>query len=211
MYSIDNSISSDSSIKAISVGIQENCYLTKVSYGPSSTKEGAPKALIFEFKQKLEDGSLASFRHLEFAVDQSRETLNAEKYYERLVKAGKTPEDPKPVFIQKYVKSVFTNLSSRVKHIMSKYIPEKDTLITGVTTFEQFSNAVVSKLGNSYVDVKVRLKLIFNSKDYPTFPKYPNFIELQTDAASALKINPKKDRITKQVPDQQEETVDSEY
>lgn len=206
-YGIDKTIQSESGFKNINVGIQENCEMTNVTYGPSSEKDGAVKALCFSFKQ--EGG--ATFRHLEFAIDVERETNNGKEYYKKLVKEGKVPDLVEVLFVQKYVKRIFDEQASRIKHIMSKFIPESECLISGVNTFEQFSNAVIKALGQSYKGKTVRLKLVYNYKDYVTFPKYPNFIELQTDAASVLKIG-KKDKLEKQVPDAASSGMsDSEY
>lgn len=209
MYGIDQTIQSGAGFKTIGVGIQENCEMTKVTYGPSSEKkDGSPKALSFHFKQ--EGG--ATFRHFEFPVDPDRETTNAEAYYEKLVKAGKRPDQIKPLFVQTYVKRVYTDQASRIKHIMSKFIPETECLISGVNTFEAFSNAVIKALGTSYEGVKVRLKLVYNHKDYATFPKWADFIEVQTDAPTNLRLNPKKDRLEKQTPDPvSQDTPDSGY
>ena len=197
-YGIDKTIQSESGFKTIEVGIQENCELTKVTYGPSSEKkDGSAKGLAFHFKQ--EGG--ATFRHLEFPIDNDREKKNAEDYYEKLVKDGKAPDQIKPLFVQTYIKRVYNDQAARIKHIMSKFIPEDQCLISGVSTFEAFCNAVVAALGTSYRGKTLRLKLVYNYKDYATFPKYANFIELQTDAPTTLKLNPKKDRLEKQTPD----------
>ena len=163
---------------------------------------------MFGFKQ---DGG-ATFRHLEFPIDNERERQNAEKYYEKLVLEGKTPDQVKPLFVQTYIKRVYTDQAARIKHIMSKFIPEDKCIISGVNTFEAFSNAVVAALGNTYLGKKLRLKLVYNYKDYATFPKYANFIELQTDAPTTLRLNPKKDRLEKQTPDSADtDTPDSGY
>ena len=63
MYGIDESVQSGSGIKVINVGIQENCYLDKVTFGPSSEKNSTG-VLYFNFKQ---DGG-ATFRHMEWAI-----------------------------------------------------------------------------------------------------------------------------------------------
>jgi hypothetical protein len=204
MYGIDKTIQSESGFKSIEVGIQENCELTKVSYGPSSEKkDGSAKGLSFHFKQ--EGG--ATFRFLEFPIDNDRETQNGEKYYEKLVKENKVPEMAKPLFVKQYVKRAYDAQASRIKHIMSKFISEEKCLVAGAT-FEAFSNAVIAALDNSYQGKKLRLKLVYNYKDYATFPKYANFIELQTDAPTTLKLVPSKDRIKKQTPDSASTDVD---
>lgn len=207
MYSIDENVQSESGIKVIGVGIQENNFLDKVTFGPSSEKDSSStKALAFSFRQ--EGGAI--FRHLEFPIDNDREKLNAETYYKKLVKEGKTPDDPMPVYVANYVKRAYKDQASRIKHIMSKFIPEAECLITGVSTFDQFSAAVISVLGDKFKNTKVRLKLIYNSKDYATFPKYPNFIEIQGDTPTALKLSP-RDRVTKQVPDSSSNPAENEY
>ena len=79
MYGIDSSVQSESGFKSIEVGISENNLLEKVTFGPSSTeKKDSPEALQFHFKNT----SGASFRHLEFPIDDEREKLNGDKYYE---------------------------------------------------------------------------------------------------------------------------------
>lgn len=208
MYGIDKTIQSESGFKTINVGLQENIEMTGLTYGPSSEKkDGAAKGLIFNFKQ--EGG--ATFRHLEFPIDNDRETKNAETYWNKLVADNKTPEIPKPLFITQYVKRIYDAQASRIKHIMSKFISEDKTLVSG-TTFEMFCNNVIAALGDSYKGKRLRLKLVYNYKDYATFPKYANFIELQTDAPTTLRLTPKKDRIEKQTPDSASTGMpDSEY
>jgi hypothetical protein len=196
MYGIDESIQSESGIKIINVGISENCFLDKVTFGPASEKAGSASVLCFNFKQ---DGG-AIFRHIEWPIDKDKETANGKKYYENLVKLGKTPEEPLPLFVNAYVKRVYTDQAARVKHIMSKFMSETECIIPPVATFEQFGNAVINILSNKFENKKLRLKLIYNSKDYAVFPKYPNFVEVQGDATSTLRLTP-RDRVAKQVPD----------
>lgn len=206
MYTIDDSIQSDSGLKIIQVGIQENLKSTGIVYGP--VKENGKPCLAFNFSK---DDAL--FRHLEFPIDETRERESAERYYDILIKKGNTPNVAKPLFIDQYIKKVFKEQAARIKHILTKFIDEKNVVIPPVNTFEQYSRAIINLVGDAYKVPVLRAKIVYNNKDYPSFPRYPDFLEVQTSEPTRLQINPKYDRITRRTPDgyQQEENQDQEY
>ena len=67
------------------------------------------------------------------------------------------------------------NMAKRVRHILTKFIPEEQAVLSG-NTFEEFANGVVKLLGNNNVGKSVAIKLVYNNKDYLSFTKYLGFI-----------------------------------
>lgn len=63
------------------------------------------------------------------------------------------------------------NQLQRIKHIITTYIPEENFDIKA-SSFEDMAEKVKEILGNSYKDVKVRLKVVYDSKGYTTLPSY---------------------------------------
>lgn len=60
-----------------------------------------------------------------------------------------------------------------------------------VDTFEQFCNKIISDIGKSYYGKELRIKLVYNSKNFPTLPNYPVMFEdptLVSDDATKMKI-----------------------
>ena len=97
-----------------------------------------------------EDGSIVS--HFEWPIDQ-----NSEGWEKRLQSQMK-----------------------RVKHILTKFLPEEDVEITA-DSFENFGKQVIAKLGNSYVGKKLRVKTVYSYNNYISVPKYVPFMEVIDD------------------------------
>jgi hypothetical protein len=198
MYGISTETQSESSLNVIGAGLQENCKLDKVAYEPSSEKNAdSQKVLAFYFSQ----GS-ASFRHCEFPIDEARERDNIGKLYDMLLSKGQAPATnmTKVEFVNARLADSYSSQASRVKHIMTKFLSEQDAIIPPVPSFEMFANQVISRLKGKTEGVVLRLKIVLNNKDYSTFPKYPNFVEVQTDAPTSLKFT-KYDRTIPKTPD----------
>lgn len=72
-------------------------------------------------------------------------------------------------------------MASRIKHILSKFIPEDQIVLRG-NTYKEFCEGVIALIGDHYKGVKVAIKLTYGDKKYPKtklgFPKFPDFIAL---------------------------------
>ena len=79
------------------------------------------------------------------------------------------------------------DVSRRVKHIATKFMPEADFVIDNVTTFAEYGNKVIALFGKKYAGRKFRMLFIYKGK-YVSLPKYPNFIEPMEIAASSTNI-----------------------
>lgn len=66
-------------------------------------------------------------------------------------------------------------LAKRVKHILTKFIPEEDCKLSG-SNYAEFSNGVIALLGSNNVGKKVAIKLVYNAKGNVGFTKYVGFI-----------------------------------
>ena len=112
---------------------------------------------FLKFEFKGEDGS--SISHFEWPIDS-----NAEGWEKRLESQMK-----------------------RVKHIMTKFLPEDKVLITA-NDFEGFAKQVITLLGNTYVGTKLRMKTVYSYNNYVSIPKYVPFMELMTTESTRLKV-----------------------
>jgi hypothetical protein len=68
------------------------------------------------------------------------------------------------------------NQIKRVKHIVTKFIPE-EMYEFDATSFKEFCEKTIAMLGDKYKDKKVRVKVIYNYSNYTTLPPYVPFIE----------------------------------
>ncbi len=82
------------------------------------------------------------------------------------------------------------NMLKRIKHTMVKFIPAEETAIKG-NDFESLCKSVISKLGESFVGIPCRLKVIKNG-NYSKVAPYMPFLELQSVKVSNLKMSDKE-------------------
>lgn len=92
--------------------------------------------------------------------------------------------------------SKVANMGKRVKHILSKFMPEENIVINNVTTFEQYANAIVTLAGSSFNGKTFSIKLLYDDKNNLGFPKYVGFIAKD---AGTLKIS-NTEKIVKEQP-----------
>lgn len=97
-----------------------------------------------------------------------------------------------------------TNLAKRIKHILTKFMPEDKVILSG-NSWAEFCKGIISLLGNQHVGKPVAIKLVYNDKDNLGFTKYLGFI---ATSASELSIG-SKERVTKlaATPSTEEEIV----
>lgn len=84
------------------------------------------------------------------------------------------------------------NMAKRIKHILTKFIPEEQAVLKG-NTYEEFAYGVIALLGKNNVGKSVSIKLVYNDKNNLQFTKYLGFIAKE---AKDLSIS-KTEKITK--------------
>jgi len=84
------------------------------------------------------------------------------------------------------------SLAKRVKHIITKFIPEEQAVLAG-NSYAEFAQGVINLIGDNNKGKKVAIKLVYNDKGNLIFTKYVGFIALD---AKDLRIGD-KERITK--------------
>jgi len=102
---------------------------------------------VLMFNFKGKNGE--TFRHLEWAVDEAK------------------AQDPQ---------KAYENQGKRIKHILSKFIPEETVVIEGVSSYAEFAAKVIELLGTANVGKTVAIKLVYNAKGNVEFTKYLGFI-----------------------------------
>tara|TARA_B100001093_G_scaffold503246_1_gene557372 strand:+ start:664 stop:1227 length:564 start_codon:yes stop_codon:yes gene_type:complete len=98
-----------------------------------------------------------------------------------------------------------TDVSRRVKHIATKFMPESEFVITDVNSFEEYGHKVTTLFGQKFLGKKFRMLFIYRGK-YVSLPKYPNFIEGMETAADKSNIyisDYNKKKLVKPEPDAQ--------
>ena len=90
------------------------------------------------------------------------------------------------------------NFLIRIKHISTKFVPVESVDINA-PDFEGFANQVIDLLTPHLPNNKVRIKLVYNYRNYVSLPKYVPFIEKMAVAKSAsrLKLDPGFDKLEK--------------
>jgi hypothetical protein len=142
---VNNQTVGNQANKQFQGGIHPNVTLESVVF-ESPKKDGTgDSVLMFNFKGQNGE----TFRHLEWAIDESR-AADVAKAYE--------------------------NQGKRIKHILSKFIAEELVVIEGVTSYEEFAKKVIDLLGTANVGKTIAIKLVYNDKGNVTFTKYLGFI-----------------------------------
>ena len=81
------------------------------------------------------------------------------------VKHAEFPANPDYGDVEKQA----TDVSRRVKHIATKFMPEADFVIDNVTTFAEYGNKVIALFGKKYAGRKFRMLFIYKGK-YVSLP-----------------------------------------
>jgi hypothetical protein len=70
------------------------------------------------------------------------------------------------------------NLVKRLLHIGKKFVDENAfKVMTKTESFEQMAKAYIAVIGNAYAGKLLRGKVIYNNKNFTTFPNYVPFLE----------------------------------
>jgi len=94
-------------------------------------------------------------------------------------KEGKTlphtewePKDPDPVKL----KNKKANQMKRVKHIVTKFIPE-EAYVFKAEDFKSFCENTIKLLDDKFNNKLVRIKVVYSNNNYTSLPNYVPFIE----------------------------------
>lgn len=182
---IENNYSVDSTLEVkpsgntfIEPGIRENLELIKVSYGLTPNNS---EFLSFYFTNENGD----KFSHTEWPV--------------RLIKPFDSMSDQEK---QSYLNAIDSQ-KRKVGQIVTAFIPrEKYSFVAN--TFKEFAENIIRILDERSKDAKVRAKIVYNNKNFTTFPnswKY-TFIEPMSVNKEDSKIRLLNiDKVTRTVPD----------
>lgn len=66
---------------------------------------------------------------------------------------------------------------NRVMKNLTNVLLSPDYETGEVATFEAFCNKVISDIGKSYYQKELRIKLVYDKKNWPTLPNYPTMFE----------------------------------
>ena len=140
---------------------------------------------------------------------------NGSKFWDLQIRDSKGNEnnireydvDPTRADSQKKVDSQL----KRLKHILSKFVPE-GTVLPQAQTFPEMWTAIENLLKQHQANTKpLRVKLVYNDKGFLTVPKYVPFMELMSVPAeqSKLKLDPNFDAVVRPSSDSAAEAMTS--
>ena len=164
MYSInqDLDVQSSSASSPIPVGINENVTCTSVA---KKADKNGKSYLSFGFK----DAKCNELSHNEFEINP--------EYV--------TPKDGETV--DQAVERRVNNMLIRVKHICTKFIDESQFVVNG-NTYDEFCDNLVNLMSNANLSNAIRLKVVYDYRDYNSLPNFAPFIEGQADNPSKLRL-----------------------
>ena len=179
LYSVTADIQKkDISNRYMGVGIHENSELTSIEY--KKTDKGS-ELIAFYFENELKE----KLSHTEWRV---MPTKNINTMSEK---------ESKTYF------SLVTGQIRRLNAIATTFISEEAFRAVKGNTFEEFCTNVIKAIGDSYKGVKVRIKVVYDKRNFTALPSYTNYdwIELMTISKEASKIKIlAKDKMTKSAP-----------
>ena len=186
MYGFDEQTGASAGGSRIPAGITENVFLKDVMYEPLKGAGTGDAVIKFLFS----DTAGSSFTHIEFPIDADRLTELAKGW-------GKSQADA-----ESYTKQQFDAQGERIKHILSCFIP-KDKCVFRAANFKEFAEGVIKMVGDTYVDVPLRVKIVYKkNSQYTTFPNraFKPFVQPMREP-NRLAIDPKWDIVEAAQPD----------
>jgi hypothetical protein len=186
MYGFDEQTGASEGRSRIPAGITENVFLKDVMYEPLKADGTGDDVIKFLFS----DTAGSSFTHIEFPIDADRLTELAKGW-------GKSQADA-----ESYTKQQFDAQGERIKHILSCFIP-KDKCVFRAANFKEFAEGVIKMVGDTYVDVPLRVKIVYKkNSQYTTFPNraFKPFVQPMREP-NRLAIDPKWDIVEAAEPD----------
>jgi len=159
------------------VGIHENVELVSVEYKQTEKTE----YIAFYF----EDEAKAKLSHTEWKIRQS-------------VPLTEMEPDAAALHLR-----LVNDQIRRINSIVTTFTPEEKFRKVDTDTFADFCKSTIEVLGNSYKGVKVRIKVVYDRRNFTSLPRYTNYtwIERMTvpKEESEIKIFT-NDKLTKSVP-----------
>jgi hypothetical protein len=171
MYDLTINIETEQSgQKFVPTGIQENLRLGKPDGSYPITYEKSKNGSEFIALHFLNDEN-QTLIHTEFEPSDEDETKLAKKQ---------------------------SNLVKRLLHIGKKLVDEASLKKIKATSFEELARSYISVIGNNYANKLFRGKVVYNNKNFTTFPNYVPFIESMSVPLeqSNLKMSP-DDKVVK--------------
>lgn len=168
----------DISNRYMGPGIHENCELTSLEY--KRTDKGS-EFIAFYFENELKE----KLSHTEWRV---QPTKNIETMSEKEAK----------IYL-----SLVTAQIRRINAIATTYVSEETFRKVEGKTFEDFCVNAIATIGDSYKGVKVRIKVVFDKRNFTALPAYTNYewIEKMTISKEDSKIKIlAKDKMVKSAP-----------
>lgn len=161
----------------MNVGIHENVELTRIEYAKTEKSE----YLAFYF------------------VNERNEQLS---HTEWMIRFKQKPEDMEEGLLKFYT-TLINEQIARINRIATTFISEDDFRKVEGDTFEAFSNATIAALGNSYKGKKIRIKVVYDKRNYTSLPSYLNYqwiesMDIPTEK-SAIEIL-SKDKMVRDLP-----------
>ena len=171
MYTINQNttVETGSGASPIPVGINENVKFTGIE--KKADKNGKPY-LAFMFQ----DSEGNALMHNEFEINPQYVTP----------KEGESNEDA----VSRRVNSMLV----RIKHICTQFISAEQFVVTG-SSFEEFCTNLVTLMSNKDYSKLLKLKVVYNYRDYNSLPNFVPFVEAQDKQPTSLKISPKYDKM----------------
>lgn len=170
----------DVSNRYMGVGIHENSEMTSVEY--KKTDKGS-EFIAFYFENELKE----KLSHTEWRVQPTKD-INT------------MSEKEAKIYL-----SLVTGQIRRINAIATTYISEESFRKVKGNTFEEFCNNVIATLGTAYLGVKVRIKVVYDKRNFTALPSYTNYdwIEPMTVSKEDSKIKILgKDKMVKSAPKQ---------
>lgn len=146
MYGFDETTGGSNYLPA---GTNENVSIDSIEFSP--LKEGNPSVLQFNFSK-----GGATFRHVEFPIDEERER----EYAQRNPDTGSAEEQ---------IRKAQQAQGERIKHILSAFMSGKKLELTA-STYDEFCTKLINFIDKQYVGKLFKIKLVLNNKDYTKFP-----------------------------------------
>lgn len=168
----------------LGVGIHRHVYLTKVEYNVPA--EGDVKAKweeSLDFTFVCKGTNVSKDKHGNVITDAQSRPIT-------ISRAGETALIREFFSPSKTDAAKQAKMLSRIKHILLKFMPEKEVIVKG-KSFEDLSKNVIKLLEGKYENTELVLKVIKNNK-YSQVPKYMPFVERADLKLSKLQLSKKE-------------------
>lgn len=200
MYGIDNSNGAGAKMSA---GITGNVSLVSVGLGDFQGNA----TLDFSFM----DENGGQFKHRVFPLDEQRAFQYAKDNLTQMkAKPGEFPaaftarKQTAQKELPNAVAKAYKKEGDLMMHLLLPFKTRDEitgALSSGVASFADYGNKIITLLGDSYASELVRVKLTFNSKGYTQFPKSANSPFIQNmKTGNTLAIDAKYDKVIADVP-----------